>query len=119
MPFGPCFASFKNSRIYPRPATISADTDTFETQDTGAGGSPNGNTVARPQNENRTYLQLRNDSATEWIMYGYEDRVDLDTTGFPLGPLEAVIIDSPQEVYTVVKSGYSGPVTTYWEEGIG
>lgn len=119
MPLGNCFASFKNSRVYPRSPTISADTNTFQTQDAGLGGSPNGNTIARPANANRTYLQLRNLSATEWIMYGYEDRANLDQTGFPLGPNEAVVIDSLQEIYTVVKQGFAGPVESYWEEGIG
>lgn len=119
MPFGNCLASFKNSRVYSRPATVAADTGIFDTQIAGAGGSPNGNTIARVANPYRTYLQLRNTSATQSLRYGYEDRVNLDTTGFLLKAGEAVIIESPQEVYTVVDSASVGPIPTDWEEGIG
>lgn len=119
MPFGPCLASFKNSRVYPRSPTVAADTNVFETQDAGSGGSPNGNTIARPANPNRTYLQLRNESLTQSLRYGYEDRVDLEDTGFLLKAGEAVIIDSPQEIYTVTANGFSGPIPTNWEEGVG
>lgn len=119
MPFGNCFASFKNSRVFARPATVAADTNIFQTQDAGLGGSPNGNTIARPANDYRTYLQLRNESTTQSMRYGYEDRVNLSTTGFLLKPGEAVIIESPQEIYTVVDAASLGPITTDWEEGIG
>lgn len=119
MPFADCLASFKNSRVYARSATVAADTNIFDTQIAGAGGSPNGNTIARPANPYRTYLQLRNESTTQDLRYGYEDRVNLDTTGFLLKAGEAIIIDSLQEIYTVVDSASVGPIPSAWEEGIG
>lgn len=116
MPFGPCQASFKNSRIYPKPATTSADTGTFITQPAGAGGSPNGNTIARPPNPFRVYLSLRNTSPTDDMRYGYEDRASLNVDGFLLKALEAVDIQSPGEIYTV---SLGGPIATDWDEGNG
>jgi len=119
MPFGPCQASFKNARFYPRPATISADTGEELTQPAGAGGSPNGNTIIRPANPFRTYLTLKNLAtiAGENIRYGYEDRLTLVADGFQLAPQQAVDIESPQEIYTVSET--AGAIATNWDEGIG
>lgn len=119
MPIGPCLASFKNSRVYPRPATIAADTGIFDTLAAGLGGSPNGNTIARPANDNRTYLSLRNESTTLAIRYGYEDRVSLEFDGFLLLPGQAIDIESPQEIYTVLDAGGVGTAQTGWDEGVG
>jgi hypothetical protein len=107
----PCVgqASFKNSRIFPRPTTLTALTNAIVI-------APGGNTVI-PANINRTYLTIRNGSIAippiDDLFYSYPASPGV----FLMLAREAVDIDSPQAV-TVSNPG-PNPVTLYTDEGSG
>lgn len=111
-------ASFPNSRIRPRKATRAADTyhilassdgtigalDTTVTppQNTDRGSiTTQGNVVVAEENENRTYLTLRNIDAERSVRYGYVDRNTLADDGFELRAGDSVDLEAPTAIYVV------------------
>ena len=88
-------ASFKNSRITPRSATLSSEVDQVNVLTS----SPN--TLVAPANVNRTYLTIRNQNATagEDLRYDYFDNPNMLTEGFLLKASEAVDLDTTSAVY--------------------
>jgi hypothetical protein len=102
-------ASFKNSRIFPRPTTLTALTNAIVVPALGS--------VIIPANVNRTYLTIRNGSLAvppaDELFYSYP----ASPGSFLLLPREAVDVDSPQAV--TVSNPNAVPVTLYTDEGSG
>ena len=102
-------ASFKNSRIFPRPTTLTALTNAIVI--------PGGGATVIPANANRTYLTIRNGSIAappaEELFYSYPG----SPGSFLLLPREAVDIESPQAVTVSNPGGVA--VTLYTDEGSG
>lgn len=111
-----CQASFKNSRIFTRSATISAQTGTITVKNAGTGATANGNTSIRPATSNRVILTIKNESTTDTLRYGYSDSATPATSFFELGPQQAIDILSPQEVFA---AGSGVDVKLSFDEGIG
>jgi hypothetical protein len=91
---GILLASFPNSRIKPRPATTSSDTQ-IEPVPTGVA------TIVAPANLNRTTLTIRNLGNTD-AYYGYDASIDgsVGTNGGMLiKGLDSVDIDDPGDIY--------------------
>ena len=90
-------------------------------QPAGAGATPNGNTIIRNANNDRTVCTIRNvadieaPGATDAIRYGYTDDVNLATNGFSLKPNEAYDVDAPDTIYAV--SITANPVPVDFDEG--
>lgn len=103
-------ASFKNSRIYPRAATLSAVTSVVSV--------PAGGTVVIPANPNRTYLSLLNEDAASDIRYGYPGTVvPVSVNGFRISAGLGVDIESPEAVTIANASG--APINVSVDEGSG
>lgn len=102
-------ASFKNSRVFPRPTTQTALTNSVVV--------PAGGSVVIPANANRTYLTIANESnavpPADNLRYTYPG----SPAGFLIKANSAVEIDSPQAV-TVSNPGGAG-VTISTDEGSG
>lgn len=102
-------ASFKNSRNYPRAATLTSVTN--------AVAIPAGGSIVIAANVNRTYLTIRNGSLAappgDELYYSYPGSL----AGFMILPREAVDIESPESV-TVSNPGIN-PITLYVDEGNG
>lgn len=87
-------ASFSNSRVKPRKATESANTKqiTIATSET----------VVSLENQNRTYLSLRNLDMANVIFYGYPLQFgDLIAKGFQLKAGDAIDMESTQEIRAI------------------
>lgn len=109
------FASFPNSRNSSRSSTKTSDTyavvalfDPAGTIDTGVTeitdahigvDTLEGNTILTAKNRTRTYLILRNVDSAEGIVYGYEDRNDLEATGMILRAGDVVELDNKNVIY--------------------
>jgi hypothetical protein len=94
MPIVNCQASFQNSRVKPRPATTLAQTGRIIVGVT--------EVVIDSDNENRTYLEIRNQSTTDTIFFGYPSQFgSLLTQGMPLKPGESYNIETQEEVRAV------------------
>lgn len=111
MSIGACFASFPNSRIRSRKATQTADTGIITIP-----AAPGPNQSIRPNNQNRTYLTLRN-TGTVPMRYGYIDRATLYLDGMLLNPGDAVDLESLQEIFGVCVT--AGTTECSFDEGIG
>lgn len=105
-------ASFKNSRISPRSATLTSEVDKLSI--------PTGpaNTLVSAANTNRTYLTLRNENSTagEDLRYDYFDNPSILTEGFLLKASEAVDLETTETVYA---RAVSATVTLSTDEGNG
>lgn len=107
MPGG--LASFQNSRVKPRKATETADTDQITIGLT--------ETLVRVANANRTYLSVRNLDSANPIFYGYPAHFgNLLTKGFQLKGGDAIDIESTQEIRAI---GLGGSVLVCIDEGQG
>lgn len=107
---GGCLASFQNSRIKPRNATVTAETGSVSVSNVVE-------TTIRPANVNRTYMTLRNLDPTNPIRYGYPAQFgSLSLDGFLLKAGDAVDLESTEEVRAIASGGI---VPTCWDEGSG
>ena len=107
-------ASFPNSRIKPRPARTTGDTQILTLV---GGGVVTTVAVANP---NRVNLLLRNLSTTDSIYYGYDNTIDGSPGaqgGFLISPLQSVLIDDPRDIF--VFNGNVGTVNIDIDEGLG
>lgn len=109
-----CRASFKNSRIFPRPATTSADTGEVAVAIIGGGASPNGNTAIRAANPNRTYLTLFNFGPNP-LRIAYTDDVSMGDE-FLIPVSSSYDVDTSE---TVFGGGVGGATTVIFDEGSG
>lgn len=105
-------ASFKNSRITPRSATLTSAVDKLSIS-TGPA-----NTLVSAANSNRTYLTMRNENSTtgEDLRYDYFDNANILTEGFLLKASEAVDLETTETVYA---RAVSATVTLSTDEGNG
>lgn len=105
-------ASFKNSRINPRSATLTSNVSKL-TVDT---NSPN--TLVAALNLNRTYITLRNENSPtgDNIRYDYFDNLNMLTEGFLLKASEAVDLESTEPIYA---RAVANNVTLSTDEGSG
>lgn len=111
-------ASFKNSRVYGRKATTSA-----ETLAANAAVAP-AVTVLAVADPNRTYLQVRNLHATDSLRYGYATGGVAPTAAFLLAngqELRAGEVDNdledPEAVYAVSET--ANPIPVALDKGVG
>ena len=106
-----CLASFQNSRIRPRKATVYAITHQLTVAATPT------ETVIHAANPNRTYLTLRNLDPTLNLQYGYPSQFGaLLTQGFLLKAGDAVDLESTEEIRAI---GIGGAVAVCYDEGSG
>lgn len=106
-------ASFPNSRIKPRPARTTGDTDIVEIPN-------NVTTKILDADPNRVNALLRNLSSNFPIYYGYDNSVNSsvgETGGMLVAPLDSVVIDDPRDVYVFQNSG--GPINISLDVGQG
>lgn len=107
-------ASFPNSRIKPRPARTTGDTEIVSV--------PGGSIVTQilAANANRVNALVRNLSTTDSVYYGYDNAIDGSVGpqgGFLLSPLQSVVLDDPRAIY--VFNGNVGAVDIDIDEGSG
>lgn len=102
-------ASFPNSRIKPRPARTSGNTNN---QTILAGAT----VLIYPADLNRVSLLLRNDSPSDTLLYSYTS-VNIATEGFPIRPGEAVLLESPQDIW--VHNPSANPIDISEDVGVG
>lgn len=96
MPIVMVLASFPNSRIKPRPARTTGDT---QIQTLAAGP---GVTQILPANANRVNALVRNLSTSLNLYYGYDNAIDGSPGpqgGFLLSPLQSVVLDDPRAIF--------------------
>lgn len=114
MPIVMVLASFPNSRIKPRPARTTGDTQ-IQTLPAGPGV-----TLVLAANVNRTNALIRNLSTSLNIYYGYDASIDGSPGaqgGFLLSPLQTVSLDDPRAIY--IYNGNSVTVDIDIDEGSG
>lgn len=105
-------ASFPNSRIKPRDARTTGQTNI---QTINAGVTLN----VAPQNADRTDLIIRNLDSISSVFYGYVNTIDGSPAneGFELKPLESIEIQGTQDVF--IHNPNAGPVNIVTDEGSG
>lgn len=88
---GTKLASLPTSRVKPRPATRTSNTDEL----TIASAAP---ASIFPENPDRTVLTIFNRGSNE-IRYQYRNAATILATGFPLLPGASVDLESPEEIF--------------------
>lgn len=119
MAVGPCKASFKNSRLFPRSAVTASVTGQVSALIIGGGATPNGNTILLPANPNRVGVTLYNEAVVDGgldIFYSYVDAVVMGATGFKLKAGASIDLVDQGVIYV---AGIGGASTVYFDEGSG
>lgn len=109
-------ASFANSRIKPRPPTSANFINgNFTVNASGLGTTPNGNTIVRPANPNRTFCTILNDGPVP-IRWATDDRATMNIDGFELIPGASIDIEGYDTIYAC---GVGGAAVIQINEGTG
>lgn len=109
-------ASFKNSRIYPRSATLTTVEDLIAVN-----GNAGPVTLVKAANAQRTILSIENESTTDDIRYMAGNTPPLLATiltdGFLIPAGSSYDVTSPQNIYAI--SVTANPVNVSTDEGSG
>lgn len=119
MAVGPCKASFKNSRIFPRSAVTSSVTGQVNVAVVGGGATPNGNTILKLANPNRVTLTAYNEAAADGgadLYYSYTDDPAIATNGMKLKNGAAIDLVEQSTIYV---AAIGAPTVVYYDEGSG
>jgi hypothetical protein len=119
MAVGPCKASFKNSRIFPRSAVTSSVTGQVNIANAGAGPTPNGNTILKLANPNRVVLTFYNEAVVDGgadLFYSYSDDAAMAANGMKLKAGAAIDLVDQATIYV---AGDGAATVGYYDEGSG